>query len=185
MSQQPTPPSDRAARLPNQAARLRAALSEREQRTDSGGPEHDHGLHIFLDKLLVTASKHIVLGKVPAAPGVAELVLEAEPLREALAFREDGNTRRRETDWELHSLAYQLLTSVDWLSAAYPEMDTLSPETIAERQRARPFSEWVAQTVAAWPAGQRARLAEEVAHQGGQLPAEVTEALQAEAGRGE
>jgi hypothetical protein len=186
MSQQPAPPSDRAARIPAQAARLRTALTEREQRTDNGGPEHDHALHVFINKLLATADKHIAPGEPPAAQGIAELVLDAEPLREALALREDEKTRRRETDWELHSLAYQLLTSVDWLSAAYhPELDRLIPETIAERQRARPFSEWVAKTVAAWPAEQRARLATEVAQQGGELPSEVTEALRTEAGRGE
>ncbi|MFD6534911.1 hypothetical protein [Streptomyces goshikiensis] len=185
MSPQPAQPSDRTARIQDQADRLRAALTQRGQRTDSGGQGHDHGLHVFISQLLTTAGKHIVPGKAPAAQGVAELVLDAEPVREALALREDECTRHREPDWELHSLTYRLLTSVDWLSSAYPDLDRLLAEVIRARQRARPFSESVAQVLANGPDAQRARLADEVTLHGGELPPAVAEALGVETGRGE
>ncbi|TQE33094.1 hypothetical protein [Streptomyces ipomoeae] len=180
MTQSPSvpPPDTLATRITQQAALLRTAIGEREQRTDSGGVEHDHGLHVFISRLLAMVDEHVVSGQPPAPAAVAELVLDAEPLREALALREDDTTRRRDTDWELHSLAYQLLTSVDLLSTHHPELDTLVDQALRERQRAHPFSESVAEVLGSWPAPQRARLAGELARRGEELPPEVAAALQ-------
>ncbi|MDQ1031315.1 hypothetical protein QF035_008897 [Streptomyces umbrinus] len=169
--------ADLAARLTHQAARLGSALDTREQRTDAGGPEHDHGLHNLARRLLAGVGQHITPEQAPTADGVAQLVLDAEPLRETLALREDDTTHRRETDWELHSLAYMVLTTIDLLSVGYPDLDARVDEAIRERKRARPFSESVAATLAAWPAEQRARLAGELTRYGQELPPDVAAAL--------
>ncbi|MYR61636.1 hypothetical protein GTY54_37310 [Streptomyces sp. SID625] len=149
------------------------------------GPEQDRGLRVFIDLLLATVGKRLVCSEAPTAQGDAEPVLYAAPLRGTSAPCEGDSTRCRATDWELHLLTYQLLTSIDWLSAAYPELGTLVPETIREGRHVRPFSERVAQAAAARIAGRRDRPAEEVVLLGQGLPAAMTEALRAEAGRGE
>ncbi|WP_330351813.1 hypothetical protein [Streptomyces sp. NBC_00582] len=166
-----------AARITHTAAALCSVLNSREQPTAAGDSGHDHGLHIFARRLLVGVGEHVAPGQAPTADGVAQLVLDAEPLREALAFREDANARRRQTDWELHSLAYMLLTSLDLLSTRYPEVDAHVDAAIRERQRAKPFSESVAAVLADWPVEQRARLADELADQGYELPPDVVDAL--------
>lgn len=85
-------------RITRQAAALRSALDIREQPTPAVDCEHDHGLHIFARRLLAGVDEHVAPGQVPTVDGVAQLVLDAEPLREALALREDDTTRRKETD---------------------------------------------------------------------------------------
>ncbi|WP_331731961.1 hypothetical protein [Streptomyces sp. NBC_00989] len=138
-----------AVRITHQAAALRSALDTREQPTPAVASEHDHGLHIFARRLLDGVDKHVAPERAPTADDVAQLVLDAEPLREALALREDDTTRRKETDWELHSLAYMLLTTVDLLGGGHPELNVRVDEAIRERERAHPFSESVAATLAA------------------------------------
>ncbi|MFI6468533.1 hypothetical protein [Streptomyces sp. NPDC050538] len=159
---------------------LCAALDTREQPTPVVDSEHDHGLHIFARRLLAGVDNHVAPERAPTANGVAQLVLDAEPLRETLALREDDTTRRKKTHWELHSLAYMLLTTVDLLSVGYPDLDARVDEAIRERERARPFSESVAATMAAWSAEQRTRLAAELARQGEELPADVAAVLRTE-----
>ncbi|NNN34404.1 hypothetical protein HLK59_29390 [Streptomyces sp. S3(2020)] len=165
----PTPArsaTDLAARITHQAARLGSALDTREQRTDTGGPEHDHGLHTLARRLLASVGQHTVRGQAPTADAMAQLVRDAEPLREALALREDADTRRRDTDWELHSLAYTLLTTIDVLSAGHRDIDAHVDAALRERQRAKPFSESVAV----------------LANQGVELPSDVIGALRTDPG---
>ncbi|MGW5442727.1 hypothetical protein [Streptomyces asiaticus] len=176
----PTPPAARTARLAEQAASLRSALDTREQHAADGGPEHDHGLHVFAHCLLTGIDQHIHPDQEPTAEAVAQLVLDAEPLREALALREDDATRRREVDWELHSRVYVVLTTIDLLSVGHPDLDARIDAAIRERQRARPFSESVAAALVDWPAEQRTRLAAELASYGQELPSDVAAALRTE-----
>ncbi|MGW0337081.1 hypothetical protein ACWD0J_35530 [Streptomyces sp. NPDC003011] len=174
--------ADLGARLSYQAARLDSTLDAREHHTGDGGPEHDHGLHILARRLLAAVGQQATPGQAPTANAVAQLVLDAEPLREALAFREDDATRRRDTDWELHSLAYMLLTTIDLLSAGHPEIDAHVDAALRERQRAKPFSESVAAVLADWPAEQRARFTGELADLGVTLPSDVIGGLRTDPG---
>lgn len=177
----PTPPAAaRTARLIVQAAALRRALDTREQRSAAGSSEHDHGLHTFASRLLAGIDKHIHPGQVPTIEAVARLVLEAEPLREALALREEDAARRQTTDWELHSRAYTVLTTIDLLSVGHPDLDAHVDAAILDRQRAKPFSEAVAAVLADWPAEQRTRLATELARCGQEFSPDVMAALRTE-----
>jgi hypothetical protein len=169
----PAPPRSAAglaARLTTQADGLREALRLREQRAAADGPEHDHGLHNLANRLLAVVAAE----QPPTEDAVARLVRDAEPLREALLLREDAAAAvaDREVDWELHSLAYRLLTTVDLLSVNYPDV---SPA--GSRFDDRPFSAAVADTVTGWPADQRARLAEELGRSGAELPEALATAL--------
>ncbi|MEU0030641.1 hypothetical protein [Streptomyces sp. NPDC006335] len=126
--------------------------------------------------------QHATPGQAPTADGAAQLVLNAEPLRETLAFREDADTSRRETGWELHALAYMLLPNIDLLSTSYPEINEHVDAAIRERQRAKPFSESVAAVLTDWPAEQRARLTAEFVDQGDELPSDMIGALRTDPG---
>jgi hypothetical protein len=78
-----------------------------------------------------------------------------------------------------------VLTTVDLLSVGYPDLDACVDEAIRERERARPFSESVAATLAAWPAEQRTRLVAELALQDEELSPDLAAALRTDADRGE
>ncbi|MEU3704864.1 hypothetical protein AB0E82_21550 [Streptomyces anulatus] len=134
-----------AARLAVQATALREALRHREQHAADHGPEHDHGLHHLVNRLLIRA---------------------AEPLREALLLREDDATAPagREVDWELHSLAYRVLTVVELLEVHYPHV------TPAGSSPFRSMRDLVVDAVATWPEEQRVRVAAELAKAGVELP---------------
>ncbi|MFH8294928.1 hypothetical protein [Streptomyces sp. NPDC018059] len=155
-----------AARLADQAARLREVLHRREQRTADGGPEHDHGLHHLAARLLAVVTEGVVPDQAPADETVARLLRDAEPLREALALREDTATAAavREVDWELHSLAYRVLTVVELLEVNYPHV------TPASGPPYRHVSDLVADAVAVWPEEQRARVGAVLADAGVELP---------------
>ncbi|MDJ0466149.1 hypothetical protein [Streptomyces sp. H27-C3] len=156
-----------AARLAVQATALREALRRREQRDAAGGPEHDHGLHNLANRLLAIVAADVVPEQPPADDTVARLVRDAEPLREALLLREDDATAAavRDVDWELHSLAYRVLTVVELLEVNYPHVTPAG-----SRSPFRPISDLIADAVATWPEEQRVRVAAELARAGVELP---------------
>lgn len=153
-----------AARLADQAARLREGLHRREQLAAAGGSEQDHGLHHLAARLLAVVGEEVVPQQRPTDAAVARLIRDAEPLREALQLREDATAAGREVDWELHSLGYRLLTTVDLMSANYPHVPPAGPPSY------RHVSDLVADAVAAWPDEQCARVAAVLADAGVELP---------------
>lgn len=76
-----------------------------------------------------------------------------------------------------------LLTAVDLLSVGYPDLDARVDEAIRNWERAHPFSESVAATLAVWPAEQCTQFASEIARQGEELPAHVSPRTADGAGR--
>ncbi|MEV7681489.1 hypothetical protein AB0O64_23490 [Streptomyces sp. NPDC088341] len=156
-----------AARLAVQATALREALRRREQRAAAGGPEHDHGLHHLAHRLLAIVADDVVPEQPPADDTVARLIHDAEPLREALLLREDAATATavREVDWEMHSLAYRVLTVVELLEVNYPHVTPAGP-----RNPYRSMRDLVADAVATWPNEQRVRVTAVLANAGVELP---------------
>ncbi|MFJ1837808.1 hypothetical protein ACIOJ9_28560 [Streptomyces sp. NPDC088175] len=154
-----------AARLAVQATALREALRRREQHVAADGPEHDHGLHHLVNRLLVIAAA-VVPEQPPADAAVAQLLRAAEPLREALLLREDDATAPagREVDWELHSLTYRVLTVVELLEVHYPHVIPAGSPPF------RSMHDLVVDAVATWPEEQRVRVAAELAKAGVELP---------------
>lgn len=169
-----------AVRITHQAAALRSALDTGEQPTAAGDSEHDHGLNIFARRLLKGIDKHVAPDQAPTTDGMVQVDLDTEPLREALALREDDTAHRQETGWELHSRTYILLTTVDLRTVGYPDFDARVDEALRGRKRARPFSEPVAATLADWPAAQRTGPATELVFQGAKLTSDVAAALRTE-----
>ncbi|WP_435058369.1 hypothetical protein [Streptomyces sp. bgisy060] len=154
-----------AARLAVQATALREALRRREQRAAADGPEHDHGLHHLANRLLAIVAA-VVPEQPPADDTVAQLIRAAEPLREALLLREDDATAAavREVDWELHSLAYRVLTVVELLEFHHPHVAPAGSPPF------RSMRDLVVDAVATWPEEQRVRVAAELAKAGVELP---------------
>ncbi|MEV0641501.1 hypothetical protein AB0I77_42575 [Streptomyces sp. NPDC050619] len=169
--------SARATRLVYRAGVLRHALQVREQATVDGGPEHDQALHTLAARVLDTVDAHIVENQPPTPEAVAQVQLDADPLNLFLARRRYPRARRQEADARLYAPMHELLGGIHLLGIGYPDMDAAEVAVVAERRRARPLSEALAETVARWPARQRVRLADELARRGEELPLEVTAAL--------
>ncbi|MEJ8654617.1 hypothetical protein WKI65_42955 [Streptomyces sp. MS1.AVA.3] len=172
-SEPPSSIAGLAARLAAQADGLGTALRLREHRA-ADGPEQDHGLHNLANRLVAIVATGFVPAKQLTEEAVARLVRGAEPLREALLLREDiaAAAAGREVDWELHSLAYRVLTTVDLIGINYPNA-SLGGSLLDDHL----ISVAVTEAVTCWPQEQRTRFVEELVHSGVKLPDRLAAAL--------